>query len=104
MEEMERMKATAEKYTLEDILKKIFLGIAIVFLILSAWGVYTALNDVIRIWINYKLAPVYKALLNLAVLILAIYVINLLVKGGREKGREERARDSGHEGSESDKD
>ena len=100
MEEMEKMKAT-EKYSVEDILKKIFLGIAMVFLILSAWGVYSALNDVIRIWINYKLAPIYKALLNLAVLILAIYVINLLVKGG-EKGKEE-SRNSGHEGS-SDKD
>lgn len=84
-EKMEKMKTvkTAEKYTLEDILKKIFLGIAVVFLILSAWGVYSALNDFIHIWIGYKLAPVYKALLNLAVLILAIYVINLLVKEKR---------------------
>lgn len=75
-----------EKYSLEDILKKIFLGIAVIFLALSAWGVYSALNDVIRIWIGYKFAPIYKALLNLAVLILAICVINLLVKGRSGEG------------------
>ncbi len=89
---MEEEVKTTEKYTLEDILKKIFLGIAVVFLILSAWGVYSSLNDVIRIWIGYRFAPIYKALLNLAVLILAIYVINLLVKGGSsrdEKGKRE---------------
>ena len=84
MEEEKRI----EKYSLEDILKKILLGIAVVFVILSAWGVYSALNDFIRIWIGYKFAPIYKALLNLAVLILALYVINLLVRGRGEKSQE----------------
>lgn len=90
--EEEKMKAT-EKYTLEEVLRKIFLGIAVIFLILSAWGVYSALNDFIHIWIGYKFAPVYKALLNLAVLILAIYVINLLVKGGKVSGGDEKKRE-----------
>jgi|GEM_PF-1276195 hypothetical protein len=95
----EKMMKTTEKYSLEDILKKIFLGIAVVFLILSAWGVYSALNDVIRLWIGYKLAPVYKALLNLAVLILAIYIINLLVKG---RDGERDSRNDSNESSKSD--
>lgn len=69
-----------KKFDLEDILKKIFIVLAVILLIISVWGVYTSLNELISIWIGYKYAPIYKTLLNLAVLILAIYVLNLLVR------------------------
>ena len=73
-------EAEVKKFDLEDILKKIFIVLAVILLIISVWGVYTSLNELISIWIGYKYAPIYRTLLNLAVLILAIYVLNLLVR------------------------
>ncbi|RLI73567.1 hypothetical protein DRO97_07245 [Archaeoglobales archaeon] len=69
-----------KKFDLEDTLKKIFIILAVILLIISVWGVYTSLNELISIWIGYKYAPIYRTLLNLAVLVLAIYVLNLLVR------------------------
>ncbi|RLI78582.1 hypothetical protein DRP05_06675 [Archaeoglobales archaeon] len=73
-------EAEVKKFDLEDILKKIFIVLAVILLVISVWGVYTSLNELISIWIGYKYAPIYRTLLNLAVLILAIYVLNLLVR------------------------
>ena len=73
-------EAEIKKFDLEDILKKIFIGLAVILLIISVWGVYMSLNEIISIWIGYKYAPIYRTLLNLAVLVLAIYVLNLLVR------------------------
>ena len=69
-----------KKFDLEDILRKIFIILAVILLTISVWGVYTSLNELISIWIGYKYAPIYRTLLNLAVLVLAIYVLNLLVR------------------------
>jgi hypothetical protein len=74
------MEEKIKEISTRDVLIKIFIAITVIFLIFSVWGLYTSLNDLINLWIGYKYAPVYRALLNLAVLILAIYVINLLVK------------------------
>jgi len=70
-----------KKFELEDVLKKIFIALTVILLIFSVWGLYSSLNELIYMWIGYKYAPIYRALLNLAILILAIYVLNLLVKG-----------------------
>ncbi|HIH69328.1 hypothetical protein [Methermicoccus shengliensis] len=70
-----------KKFELEDVLKKIFIALSVILLIFSVWGLYSSLNELIRIWIGYKYAPIYRTLLNLAILILAIYVLNLLAKG-----------------------
>lgn len=78
MEEQEEVK---ERFNIEDLLKKIFIAVAVILLLISIFGLYTSLNELISIWIGYKFAPIYRALLNLAVLILAIYVLNLLIKG-----------------------
>ncbi len=78
MEEQEEVK---ERFGIEDTLKKVFIAVAVILLLISIFGLYTSLNELISIWIGYKFAPVYRALLNLAVLILAIYVLNLLIKG-----------------------
>jgi len=74
------MEEKIKEISTRDALIKIFIAITVIFLIFSVWGLYMSLNDLINLWIGYKYAPVYRALLNLAVLILAIYVINLLVK------------------------
>jgi hypothetical protein len=78
VEEQEEVK---ERFNIEDLLKKIFIAVAVILLLISIFGLYTSLNELISIWIGYKFAPIYRALLNLAVLILAIYVLNLLIKG-----------------------
>ncbi len=63
----------------EKVIRKILIIIALVMLIISISGLYMALNAVIDIWLGYKYSPIYKALLNLAVLILSIYVLKLLL-------------------------
>ncbi len=73
-------KEKIEKYNLNQILGKVFIVIAVAFLIISVWGLYSSLNDLIRIWVGYKYAPIYRSFLNLAVVILAIYIIHLLVR------------------------
>jgi len=78
-------KEKVMKFDVEDALRKIFVAIALIMLIVATWGLYSSLNDLIRIWIGYKYAPLYRALLNLAVLAIAIYVLNLLVRGRKEK-------------------
>lgn len=77
-------KEKVMKFDVEDALRKIFVAIALIMLIVATWGLYSSLNDLIRIWIGYKYAPLYRALLNLAVLAIAIYVLNLLVRGRKE--------------------
>jgi hypothetical protein len=71
---------TSQKYTIEDVLRKLFIAIAGILLLFSIWGIYTSLNDLINIWIDYKYAPLYKTLLNLAILILSLYVLTQLIK------------------------
>lgn len=66
-----------------ELLRKALLGLAVLFLAVAAWGVYSSANRFIDLWIGHRFAPVYHALLNLAVLVVALYVIRLLV---RERG------------------
>ena len=68
------------KSKLEDTVRKIFVVISLIFLIISIFGLYMALNEVISVWIGYKYAPIYRALLNIAVLVLSIYVLTLLLR------------------------
>ncbi len=63
----------------ENGVKKIVTIVVLVLLVISVWGAYSALNDLISIWVYYKYAPIYRAFLNLSVLILAIYVLRLLI-------------------------
>ncbi len=69
-----------KKIELEDLLRKIFVAIALIFLVIAAWGLYSSLNDFVRVWVDYKFVPIYKALINSVVLIISIYVISLFVK------------------------
>jgi len=69
-----------KKIELEDLLRKIFVAIALIFLVIAAWGLYSSLNDFVRVWVDYMFVPIYKALINSVVLIISIYVISLFVK------------------------
>lgn len=69
-----------KKIELEDLLRKIFVAIALIFLVIAAWGLYSSLNDFVRVWVDYKFVPIYEALINSVVLVIAIYVISLFVK------------------------
>jgi VanZ family protein len=68
----------------EDVVKKVLIIIALVMLIVSVAGLYMALNAVIDVFIGYKYAPIYKVLLNLAILVLAIYVLKILIYERRD--------------------
>jgi len=54
--------------------------VTLIVLIVSIAGLYISLNAVIDTWLGYKYSPIYKALLNLAVLVLAIYVLKMLLR------------------------
>lgn len=69
-----------KKIELEDLLRKVFVAITLIFLVIAAWGLYSSLNDFVRVWVDYKFVPIYKALINSVVLIISIYVISLFVK------------------------
>jgi len=72
----------------EDVVKKVLIIITLVVLIVSVAGLYMALNAVIDIFIGYKYAPIYKVLLNLAILILAVYVLKTLIYERKETSTE----------------
>ena len=63
----------------EESIRKIVTGVVLVLLAISIWGAYASINDLISTWINYKYAPAYRALLNLSIIILSIYVLRLLI-------------------------
>lgn len=68
------------RFRLEDVVRKIFIAISLILLIVSIFGLYMALNEAISVWIGYKYASIYRALLNAAVLVLSVYVLTLLLK------------------------
>ncbi len=72
----------------EDVVKKVLIIITLVVLIVSVAGLYMALNAVIDIFIGYKYAPIYKVLLNLAILVLAVYVLKTLIYERKETSTE----------------
>ncbi len=68
------------EFNIEDVLRKVFIAFVVLLLIIAVWGLYSSLNELIRIWVNYKYAPLYRTMLNLGVLVIALYVLNLLVR------------------------
>lgn len=80
-EEKEKLEGTDKlKINTTDLLKNVGILIAVVLLIISVWNLYLSLGNLISIWVGNKYAPLYRALLNLAVVILAIYTIKILIK------------------------
>jgi len=69
-----------KKLSLEGTIRVILIVVVLVLLIISLVGLYTSLNQLISIWVGYKYAPIFRTLLNLAVLILTAYALTLLLK------------------------
>ncbi|AGK60846.1 hypothetical protein Asulf_00837 [Archaeoglobus sulfaticallidus PM70-1] len=70
-------------FNIEDVLRRVFIAFVVLMLMIAVWGLYSSINDLIQIWVDYKYAPLYRTLLNLGVLVITIYVLNLLVRRER---------------------
>jgi hypothetical protein len=79
IDEKVKCEKTGQKMTMEDIVRKLLIVVTLFMLLVSLWGLYTSLNSMIQIWVGYKYAPVYRVLLNLSVLVIAIYVLNVFL-------------------------
>lgn len=71
------------EFNIEDVLRKVFIAFVVILLMIAVWGLYSSLNDLIRIWVDYKYAPLYRTMLNLGVLVITLYVLNMLVRRER---------------------
>lgn len=49
--------------------------ISMLFALFAIWGLYTSINSLIGIWLNYKYQPIFQALYNLSILAICIYFI-----------------------------
>ena len=49
--------------------------IAMLFALISVFGLYYAINTLIATWFAYKYQPIFNALFSLAVLAISIYLI-----------------------------
>jgi TRAP-type C4-dicarboxylate transport system permease small subunit len=73
------------KYDVAELLK---LGLIVFFflmLVIGIWGLYSSLNQIISIWFNYKYAALYRAMLNVGVVVVVFYVLMRLVEEYRKK-------------------
>jgi|Deesub1362A_J573_1020465.scaffolds.fasta_scaffold00099_75 hypothetical protein len=68
-----------------DLLKKAFIVFVFFLLIVSVWGLYSSFNQLISIWIEYKYAPIYRVILNFAVVLVSLYTLQILLREYRSK-------------------
>jgi len=71
------------EFNVENVLRKVLIAFVVILLMIAVWGLYSSLNDLIRIWVDYRYAPLYRTMLNLGVLVIALYVLNILVRRER---------------------
>jgi hypothetical protein len=71
------------EFNVEEALRKVFIAFVVLLLIIAVWGLYSSINDLIRIWVDYRYAPLYRTMLNLGVAVITLYVLNLLVRRER---------------------
>jgi phage shock protein PspC (stress-responsive transcriptional regulator) len=62
-----------------EVVRKILLAILFFTLIVSLAGLYISANILIDVWAGTKYSPVYKVLLNAAMLLIAVYLIQRLI-------------------------
>ncbi len=62
-----------------EAVRKILLAILFFTLIVSLAGLYISANILIDVWAGTKYSPVYKVLLNAAMLLIAVYLIQRLI-------------------------
>ena len=71
-----------------EAVKKALTILTIIVLAVAVFGLYTSLNAIIDMFIYYKYAPIYKALMNVATIVLAIYFLKVLLYEHRIKDSE----------------
>ncbi len=49
--------------------------IAMLFALISVFGLYSAINRLIANWFNYRYQPIFDALFSLSILAISIYLI-----------------------------
>jgi|GEM_PF-1902027 len=74
------------KYDLAELLKAGLIVFLFFMLIVGIWGLYSSLNQIISIWFSYKYAALYKAMLNVGVVVVVFYVLMRLIEEYRKKG------------------
>lgn len=71
-----------------ETVKKALTILTLIVLAVAVFGLYMSLNAIIDMFIYYKYAPIYKALMNVAVIVLAVYVLKILIYEHRPKDSE----------------
>jgi uncharacterized membrane protein len=54
-------------------------------LIVAIWSLYVSLNELVSIWINYKYAPIYRAILNAGVIAVVFFILKRAVEVSRRQ-------------------
>jgi divalent metal cation (Fe/Co/Zn/Cd) transporter len=49
--------------------------IAMLFALISVFGLYSAINRLIATWFNYRYQPIFDALFSISILAISIYLI-----------------------------
>ena len=62
-----------------ETVRKILLAILFFALVVSLVGLYVSANVMIDVWAGQKYSPVYKVLMNAAMLLIVIYLIQRLI-------------------------
>jgi hypothetical protein len=52
-------------------------GLAMIFLVLSAFQLYISIESIIYTWFEHQYVPIVKSVVNLLVLALSVYIIRL---------------------------
>ena len=68
-----------------ETVRKALMALTLIVMAVAVFGLYMALNSIIDYFIYYRYAPIYKALMNLAIIVLSIYVLNIMLHNDSEK-------------------
>lgn len=68
-----------------ETVRKALMALTLIVMAVAVFGLYMALNSIIDYFIYYRYAPIYKALMNLAVIVLSIYVLKILLHNDSEE-------------------
>lgn len=71
-----------------ETVRKVLIALTLIVLAVAVFGLYMSINTIIDMFIYYKYAPIYKALMNIAIIVLAIYVLKILLYEHRLKNSE----------------
>ncbi len=71
-----------------EAVRKVLIALTLIVLAVAVFGLYMSINTIIDMFIYYKYAPIYKALMNIAIIVLAIYVLKILLYEHRLKNSE----------------